>query len=123
RSRLPSDPPFQNQQLTYALEYVLSGILERTDRGARLNHDFAFSDRAGVIENFSLHLDLDPAWRGLPSPYEIQRRNIPPGQSVVVAADLTYVGQNRPAAVHEPPSSSKVALIPILILLAGGAVT
>ena len=35
----------------------------RDDDGYRLDHDFAFPDRAGVIERFSLHLTLDPVWR------------------------------------------------------------
>src|ERR1700719_2297164 len=74
RSRRPSDPPFQNREIDYAIEYVLSGILQKSDRGARLHHDFAFPDRAGVIQNFSLRLDLDPAWRGLINPYVLQRQ-------------------------------------------------
>ncbi|HEY6843559.1 MAG TPA: DUF2207 domain-containing protein, partial [Thermoanaerobaculia bacterium] len=119
RSRLPSDPPFQNQEITYALEYELSGVLQRTDDGVRLDNDFAFPARSGNIENFSLRLDLDPLWRGLRSPLVIQRHNIPPGQGVVVTSDLTYVGSGSPADVRSAVTRSHALTISILLLIAG----
>lgn len=119
RSRRPSDPPFQNRELVYVLDYVLSGILEQTSGGARLQHDFAFPDRAGRIENYSLHFELDPVWRGIQSPLEIRRRDLPPGQSTFVVADLTYAGAGRPAAVHVSPPHSQLLFFPVLIVLAG----
>ncbi len=123
RSRLPSDPPFQSRELTYALEYVLSNILVQTSRGAHLHHDFAFSDRAGVIENFSLHLDIDPVWRGLTSPLEIHKHNLVPGESVIEDADLVYSGSGHPAAVHVGTSPAHAAMIVVLLLIAGVALT
>jgi hypothetical protein len=60
RSRLPSDAPFANAKLTYALHYKLSGILLKEDEQYRINHDFAFPDRPGPIEHFTLNLNLDP---------------------------------------------------------------
>jgi predicted membrane protein DUF2207 len=119
RSRRPSDPPFQNQQITYAIEYVLSGILQRSDGGAHLHHDFAFPDRAGVIENFTLHLDLDPAWHGLPSPYILQRRTLPAGESVIVDTTLTYTGHGSPITL-KPMVTKEHATVIILLLLAAG---
>jgi len=121
RSRRPSDPPFQNREIDYAIEYVLSGILQKSDRGARLHHDFAFPDRAGVIQNFSLRLDLDPAWRGLINPYVLQRQTMPPGESAFADADLTYAGQGSPAAVRHTISTSEARIIVLLLLIAGAA--
>src|SRR5581483_2031719 len=119
RSRLPGDPPFQNRELIYVLDYVLSGILEQTSGGATLQHDFAFPDRAGVIQNYSLHFEVDPVWKGIRSPLDIRRQNLPPGQAMLVAADLTYGGSGHPAALHVPPSRSQLLFFPALIVLAG----
>src|SRR5437762_696460 len=55
RSRLPSDPPFEKTRITYRLRYTLSGIVRRVNKRYLLSHDFAFSERTGVIENFTLH--------------------------------------------------------------------
>jgi hypothetical protein len=63
RSRLPSDPPFDNTEIDYEIAYTLSGILVRQGDDYVLDHDFAFPDRVGSIETFSLDLTLDPAWQ------------------------------------------------------------
>ena len=60
RSRRPSDPPFANTRLTYVLHYTLSGILLKDGEQYRIDHDFAFPDRAGSIARFSLGLVLIP---------------------------------------------------------------
>ena len=52
RSRLPSEPPFANTQLTYVLHYKLSGILLKEDAQYRIDHDFAFPNRPGPIERW-----------------------------------------------------------------------
>ncbi|HLJ74962.1 MAG TPA: DUF2207 domain-containing protein [Thermoanaerobaculia bacterium] len=119
RSRLPSDPPFHDQQITYALEYTLSGVLQRTDSGVRLHHDFAFPDRSGEIEDFSLHLDLDPAWRGIRSPVVMHREHLRPGESVFVDADLTYSGAGSPADVQSTVTTSHAMVISLLLVIAG----
>ena len=49
--------------IRYEIRYVLSGILLKEDDQYRLDHDFAFPDRAGPIERFALRLTLDPAWQ------------------------------------------------------------
>src|SRR5262249_5065544 len=85
RSRLPSDPPFDKTEILYELDYEVSGILLREGDRYILNHDFAFPDRAGSIEAFSLELALDPVWKpDRPVPPKIEQGLLPSGQSVVV---------------------------------------
>src|SRR5262249_34578193 len=73
RSRLPSDPPFEDTEIDYELTYTLSGILIRQGPAYRLDHDFAFPERAGAIDAFSLDLELDPVWRA-PAGFARQRK-------------------------------------------------
>lgn len=94
RSRLPSDPPFDNATIPYVLEYTLSGVLEKREGLYWLNHDFGFPDRTGEIDRFSLDLDLDPVWLpvgGAPA-HHLERRYVAPGESVIVKAGLEYHG-------------------------------
>src|SRR5262249_5339858 len=63
RSRLPSDPPFSNTGLIYVLHYKSCGVLLKEDSQYRLNHDFAFPNRAAAILRFSLNLGLGPVWK------------------------------------------------------------
>src|SRR4029077_208915 len=42
RSRLPSDPPFQETAIPYVLTYTLTGTLEKSGGLYHLRHDFAF---------------------------------------------------------------------------------
>lgn len=123
RSRMPNDPPFENQELVYVLDYVLSGILTESDGRMLLQHDFAFPDRSGVIADYALHFELDPVWKGIKSPLEIHRRDLQPGQSMVIVAGLTYAGAEHPSAVHVLPSRLQVLLLPALILMAGVLLT
>jgi uncharacterized membrane protein YgcG len=100
RSRLPSDPPFEGTEILYELDYELSGIL--LDEGGTyvLDHDFAFPDRSGRIEAFTLDLTLDPAWKSrTPVPSRLERGPLAPGAGVVVRLDLDHSGGVRPAAV------------------------
>jgi uncharacterized membrane protein YgcG len=107
RARLPSDPPFSHKVITYILDYTLSGILLPVQNGYQLNHDFAFPNRDGVIQQFSLQLTLDPSWqvRGkLPS--RIRQYNLPPGKSVLLSAVLLHP-DGVPAAVGIRPVRQK----------------
>lgn len=100
RSRLPTDPVFEDTEIVYLLDYSLRGILVRKDDSYRLDHDFAFPDRVGPIESFQLTLELDPVWqvpRGFTD--RLERGPLLPGESAVVTADLTYLGQEPPSAV------------------------
>jgi hypothetical protein len=65
RSRLLTDPPFNRTAMTYVLRYQLSRVLVRHGDDYRLDHDFAFPDRAGTIDRFNLRLTLDSAWQPL----------------------------------------------------------
>jgi uncharacterized membrane protein YgcG len=101
RSRRPSDPTFSDTEIDYEIAYTLSGVLLRQGDTYLLDHDFAFPDRAGPIESFSLDLELDPVWQPQkPWPGRLTRGRLPPGQGVVVTLPLTYRGAARPAAAR-----------------------
>lgn len=106
RSRMPSDAPFANAKLTYALHYKLSGILLKQDEQYRIDHDFAFPDRPGPIEHFTLNLNLDPVWQPL-GKYQNRYSAGPlePGESFVVNIPLRYSGSVAPTAIdtRRPP--------------------
>jgi uncharacterized membrane protein YgcG len=106
RSRLPSDPPFAKTRLTYVLRYRLSGILLKDAEQYRLDHDFAFPDRAGPIARFSLDLALDPVWQPLSDVRERYTAGpLAPGRSFVLTIPLRYTGTGSPAALdtRRPP--------------------
>lgn len=91
RSRLPSDPPFINQVITYVLEYSLSGIVQRQGADFLLDHDFVFPERSGRIDRVRIMLDLDPAWQSQsPSPLEREMTDLPPGQGLVITLPLQH---------------------------------
>jgi uncharacterized membrane protein YgcG len=101
RSRLPTDPPFQDSERIYVLDYTLENVLVPAEDGFLLDHDFAFPDRPGPILSFSLELVLDPSW----SPKEeiaerIVREKLQPGESVVVNRLLEYRGEDAPSGVR-----------------------
>ena len=100
RSRAPNDAPFTGQLITYLLELEYENILVTTATGFRLDHDFAFADRAGTIDRFELALTFDDVWgvpEGQPTAYELAP--LPPGRGYVVTVPLTYRGTGRPAGV------------------------
>jgi uncharacterized membrane protein YgcG len=116
RSRLPSDPPFDSTELIYEISYTLSGILVKQANRYLLDHDFAFPNRAGTIEKFTLQLSLDPAWKPEGAvPATLERRDVRPGEGVVVRVPLAYVGSGRPAAGRTVTSGAiRLALFAIL---------
>ncbi|HUJ15608.1 MAG TPA: hypothetical protein VL284_17610, partial [Thermoanaerobaculia bacterium] len=116
RSRLPDDPPFANKEIDYVLRYTLSGVLQESGGNYTLNHDFAFPDRAGVIEHFSLRLDIDPVWHGAKSPLVVARDNLLSGESAVVRLKLQFTGATPPESVTH--TLSAVAINAVLALLA-----
>ena len=123
RSRRPSDPPFANTTLVYELEYLLSNVLRRDGDAYVLDHDFAFPDRDGAIDAFSLVLTLDPAWSALDasSPLRLTKTRMPPGTSAVVTLTLAYIGAGAPASVAAPPRVrerlSPLWLAPVVLAL------
>jgi len=91
RSRLPSDPPFLNTGITYVLEYSLSGVVVRDGDTYLLDHDFAFPDRSGVIQRFSLTFEPDPVWQTKEgSPVHREIANLAPGQGLVIRLRLQH---------------------------------
>lgn len=113
RSRLPSQPAFNNTELVYVLEYTLSNILISQGEGFLLDHDFAFPDRRWPIRRFSLNLQLDPAWRtdgGFTE--KLNRENLAPEQSVVLRLPLRYTGSGRPAGVRYTRSGQPAGVRP-----------
>ncbi len=101
RSRMPSDPEFENREITYILDVTYSGVLaSEGDHRYRLNHNFGMPKRDGVIERFTLYLAFDPVW--LTSPISVERTNVPPGQDVFVSRELTFTGAGEPAAAFKP---------------------
>lgn len=122
RSRQPRDPPFQMTTLVYEVEYVLSNVLQRDGSAFVLDHDFAFPDRTGVIQAFSLELTFDVAWAptgDVTSPLSLRRSNLPPGAGVVVTMPFERVVATTPAGVREPTSRLWL-LLPVSTLLAFG---
>ena len=106
RSRRSSDPPFSNSTLVYEIEYQLSNVLRHAGDEYVLDHDFAFPDRGGTIEAFSLVLTLDPAWAvpaDASSPVRLTKANMPPGTGAIVTLRLGYRGAGSPASVEPAP--------------------
>jgi uncharacterized membrane protein YgcG len=123
RSRLPTDPEFANTLLTYEIEYVLTGVLGAVRAGDEhrylLNHDFAFADRPGNIERFTLDLELDASWRTVERVgARIATGRLAPGESFVVRRDLVYTGSKPPQAEYLA-ASPFVRSLTIAAVLAG----
>ncbi len=100
RNRLPSDPPFDATPITYLIEYTLSGVLHQEGDRYLLDHDFAFTNREGPIERFSVDLEIDPVWH-TDSAFDGRRtaENLAAGRGVLMTAEFTYQGEGKPSAV------------------------
>ncbi|HSL81941.1 MAG TPA: hypothetical protein VLF66_04145, partial [Thermoanaerobaculia bacterium] len=123
RSRSPSDPPFEDQAITYVLEYRLTGVLRpRGDDLYLLDHDFAFPDRAGTIERFRLDLSVDPAFEPVDEvPTGIELTYLVPGEGVVRTVRLRYLPEGRPAAARPGPLPLALRVAVFLAALAAMA--
>ncbi len=107
RSRLPSDPPFDQTRITYVLDYTWSGILVQNGDVYRFDHNFGLPDVDHPIRRFVLDLELDPAWQPLAAvPAHLERQDLPPGSDVLVTADLRHEG----GSVAPDPGASVVPL-------------
>ncbi len=110
RSRLPTDPPFNDSVLQYLLEYTYGGVVSEVNGQYKLSHDFAFAIRQGNIEAFQLNLVLDAAWRPPPGyTGRFSAANLAPGQSYVVELPLEYAGSGRPRALKGAAGGGAVA--------------
>ncbi|HUP49091.1 MAG TPA: DUF2207 domain-containing protein [Thermoanaerobaculia bacterium] len=120
RSRLPSDPPFRNQVITYVIAYRQSYILVPANGAHLLDHNFGLPDLEWPIDEYSLHLTLDPVWQPLGRvPQHVTRSNLRRGVNLTINAHLRHTGAGRPAAVnHGVPLLFRLALAAVL---AGGA--
>jgi hypothetical protein len=119
RSRLATDPPFANRELTYVLQYVYRDILiggEGEGKTFRLDHDFGMPESEGRIERFTLRLSFDPIWGA--APVSIAETNLAAGSSVPVTRDLTYRGDGWPAGIERPIAIWIPLLVAMLFLVA-----
>ena len=116
RSRRPSDPPFANSTLRYEIRYRMSGILLEDRGGYTLDHDFAFRDRDGVIERFTLKLSVDPVWQPaerLQSEYTAGP--LTPGVTFLVTSPLRYTGAGTPLVFDSTRPPAIAAGVPLLL--------
>lgn len=99
RARAADDPPFSNTLKTYVLTYTMDNVLMRREGRYRLSHDFAFADRQGIIETFTLKFAMDAAWQAqVAYTPEVERTNLRPGESFVLNVPLRYAGSGTPSA-------------------------
>ena len=124
RSRQPTDPPFNHTSLRYELRYELSGILQKDGDGFLLDHDFAFPDRAGVINHFELRLTVDPSWQPGERIRDVYTASsLLPNRSFVLKLPLRYTGVGAPAILDtSTPRDIALGVLAILgaTLLAAG---
>ena len=100
RSRLPTDPPFANTRIKFALLYQLSNIVLKDGDEYTLDHDFLFPDRDGVINQASVTLTFDPEWQPLTSVRSrYTAEQLRPGQGLVLTIPLRYTGAGVPLAL------------------------
>lgn len=95
RSRMPNDPPFENRELTYVLDYTYENVLELDGSTPVFWHDFGLPERQGAIDLFTLKVEFDPVWQT--APVSEARSEVQPGTGVVVRRDFV----NAPAAMVE----------------------
>lgn len=119
RSRLEGDPPFEDATRTYRLSYRYGDILVPEGDGYRLDHDFAFRDREGVIEAFTLSVAVDPVW-GVPPGFtgEFGPVLLEPGVGFVVNIPLRYTAAGRPAGVSFGAGATGRLAVAAALLLA-----
>lgn len=100
RSRLPTDPPFNQALRTYVIDLTYDNVVKPEGNGFRLDHDFAYSDRVGAILAYTLKLTLDPVWRA-PGDFtgEFGPMTLAPGEGFTVNIPLRFAGEGRPGSV------------------------
>ncbi len=126
RSRRPDDPPFAATEIIYLLEYEIRPAVRQSGAGYEIDHDFAFADRAGVIERFSLQLEIDSPWRVAgKTRTSYSATNLVPGEGFDVDVPLEFTEPGFPAAVARPPGSLTQAIVlavlvipPVIFILA-----
>jgi uncharacterized membrane protein YgcG len=140
RARRASDPPFRNHESIYVVQYRLTDVVRPDGDRYLINHDFAFTDRPGVMERFTLALAFDPGWEPAPGiALPLERANLAPQQTVTLKILLKWTGTGRPrhvgaaagpAAPFPPPApapppprpatfADKAAVLLLFAVLAG----
>ena len=123
RSRLPADAPFANTRLTYVLLYQLSNIVLKDGDDYKLDHDFLFPEREGVINRASVALTFDPEWQpqtSVQSRYTAEQ--LPKGRGLVLTIPLRYTGAGVPVALatNLPPGIIRalwsLLVVPIVVI-------
>ena len=103
RSRAPSDPPFENKDITYVIDYTDGYILVPQGNAAQprylLDHNFGLPDLQYPIDEYALVFSIDPAWQPA-TPRHIVRTDLPHGQNETITQLLTYTGAGTPSAVN-----------------------
>ncbi len=122
RSRRPSDPLFKDTEIVYDLAYSLYGALVETDGRYVLNHDFAFADREGAIEDVVVTLRLDPVWRvDGPQEQTFHGGRLPPGVGYVVRTQLEWGGAGKPGPLRMSQRQTRLLLalaaVPLLLVV------
>jgi uncharacterized membrane protein YgcG len=123
RSRRPEDPPFDRTRIDYRLDYRLTGaLLPAGERRFRLDHDYAFAQREGVIEHATVRLRLRPGWRALSElPPSWEKRNLPPGEGFVARVELEFTGEVPPSRAVAPRLSPAARWAAVGVYLGGVA--
>lgn len=110
RSRRPSDPPFRDRTIVYDISYALTGVVYREGETFLLEHDFAFPERDGRIESFSLDLEIDPAWSvEQPLAMPVTLGALEPGESHVVSIRMGRASEVPPVFVQDGPPAANPA--------------
>ncbi|MEP6918459.1 MAG: hypothetical protein ABJC89_22650, partial [Acidobacteriota bacterium] len=117
RSRLAIDPPFDQHEITYVIEYTDSNILIPDDGSYLLDHNFGLPDLEWPIDAYSVDLSLDPAWQPLePVPEHLTRANLVRGENVTVRSHLRHTGSTPPAGVNLGASAGlRYAMLAVLL--------
>jgi uncharacterized membrane protein YgcG len=111
RSRLPTDPPFNQTSIQYVLRYQYNNVLRKIGSQYILDHNFLFSDRSGVIQNYSLYFSADPVWKiAYTLPLQYFEKSIQPGLGYVLNLQLVYQGSNLPNALTPLDRNTRLGL-------------
>ncbi|KAB2967667.1 MAG: DUF2207 domain-containing protein, partial [Thermoanaerobaculia bacterium] len=125
RARRPSDPEFAATEIGYRIDYSLQGILQKRGGVYLLDHNFAFADREGPIERFTLDLELAPEWRfvgGGEATLHVEAGPLAPGSDYVLTRELEYAGAGAPANAVPRVLPEEIRLPLLLLALAGNVV-
>ncbi|MEO8215936.1 MAG: DUF2207 domain-containing protein [Acidobacteriota bacterium] len=119
RSRLPSDPPFANKLIVYEINYSIRNVLVSRGDHYALDHEFAFAERDGVIERFTLTLKIDPSFKLLiETPLHWEVTNLLPGQTFGVRIPLAYHSSKRPAGISQgAPMLARASIATLLMAI------